>query len=394
MRRIRTASRMGPAIAALFLFMGMGGCGPSDPGDLPASPASSQTAPPTEQLNAWIGQMLMVGFRGTRLEEDDPFLVQLRDLHLGGTVLFDYDVASQSRLRNIQDADQVRGLSRQLRAAAGRPLLIAIDQEGGRIARLKPRHGFPPTLSQQELAQLDEEERTRTQARQVAGLLSELGINVNFAPVLDLNLHTENPIIGALQRSYSADPEVVVRHARWTIEEFHKQGVLAAVKHFPGHGSSRQDSHLGLPDVTSHWSQEELTPFARLIEESLPDMVMTAHLFNARWDEERPATLSPKVIQGILRQRLGFQGVVVSDDLQMGAISQRYGLEETLLKAVQAGVDILVLANNTPDGYDPQIAAKAHAALRRLVDEGKLTPERLRLSAERIQRLHRKLGHN
>ncbi|HSR69582.1 MAG TPA: glycoside hydrolase family 3 N-terminal domain-containing protein [Acidobacteriota bacterium] len=352
-------------------------------------PQAAPDLPP--QLDEWIGHMLMVGFRGTRLEDDDPFLRQIGSLHLGGTVLFDYDVPSGRPLRNIEDAQQVRQLTRTLQAAAAHPLLIAIDQEGGRVARLKPRHGFPETLSQQALGRLDDQQRTRRQAREVAQLLRDLGVNVNFAPVLDLNLHPQNPIIGAYQRSYSEDPEVVVRHARWTIDEFHRQSLLAAVKHFPGHGSSRQDSHLGLPDVTPYWQPVELIPFARLIEEGLPDMVMTAHLYHSQWDEELPATLSPQVIEGILRQRLGFEGAVVSDDLQMGAIAQRYELGETVLRAVEAGVDILVFSNNSPAGYDPEIAPKAHAALRQLVQQGKISPRRVRASYERVRRLQSRL---
>ena len=257
---------------------------------------------------------------------------------------------TQSPVRNIVSPQQVRELTAQLQAVAGTLLLIAIDQEGGQIARLKARHGFSATPSQAELGRLDDEQETRSSAREVGALLADLGINLNFAPVLDLAVNPDNPIIAALERSYGADPDRVERHARWTIQEFHRAGVLSAVKHFPGHGASKEDSHLGLPDVTHLWSETELEPFSSLIGEQLPDVVMMAHLYNAQWDETYPATLSSAVITGMLRQQLGFEGVVVSDDMTMGAIVQNYSLEESIELAVKAGVDILLFGNNS--SYD------------------------------------------
>lgn len=347
-------------------------------------------APMQHDLDFCIGQMLMVGFRGLELDADDPFLQQIESLQLGGTILFDYDVPSRTPLRNVQSADQLRALTKALQSAASTPLFIAIDQEGGRVNRLKPRFGFPESKSQAELARLDDEQQTRLQARRTARLLADLGINLNFAPVLDLAVHPENPIIARLERSYSDDPATVEKQARWTIEEFRQVGVLTAVKHFPGHGSSREDSHQGLPDVTSHWTSEELRPFATLIREGLPDMVMTAHLYNRNWDADLPATLSRPVIGQMLRAEMGFEGVVVSDDMQMGAITSRFGLQEAIEKAVLAGVDLLTFANNSV--YDPQIAPKAVRIIQGLVREGRVSEERIRQSCHRIQKLKRKLG--
>lgn len=342
-----------------------------------------------EELDLWIGQMLMVGFRGTELPPDHPFLADVRDLKVGGVILFDYDVALKSPVRNIQSKEQVRRLTSALQSAAARPLFIAVDQEGGRVARLKPQHGFPPLPSQAELGRLNREEATRTHARRTAKSLAEVGINVNFAPVVDL-FHPDNPVIGRLERSYGADTALVIRHARWTIEEFQRKGILSAVKHFPGHGSSREDSHLGLPDVTAVWSPKELEPFAALIREGLTDMVMTAHLFNRRWDPDHPATLSERVLTGVLRQELGFEGVIVSDDMQMGAIRDTAGWEEALERAIRAGVDVLLFGNNLQ--YEPEVARKAAAALKDLVAAGKIPPERLRQSFLRIERIKKRLN--
>jgi len=344
-----------------------------------------------DHLDLWIGQMLMVGFRGTDLKEGDPFLQAVRDLHLGGVVLFDRDVPTRSPVRNVVSPQQVRELTVQLQAVAEVPLLIAIDQEGGQIARLKARHGFSATPSQAQLGRWDDQERTRSSAREVGELLASLGINLNFAPVLDLAVNPDNPIIAALERSYGAEPDRVERHARWTIQEFHRAGVLSAVKHFPGHGASKEDSHLGLPDVTHLWSETELEPFSALLSEQLPDLVMMAHLYSAQWDETYPATLSDAVISGMLRQQLGFEGVVVSDDMRMGAIAQNYSLEESIELAVKAGVDILLFGNNS-SSYDPQIAQKAVNILRDLVESGTLSRDRIEQSYQRISDLKEKLN--
>jgi beta-N-acetylhexosaminidase len=342
-----------------------------------------------QELDLWIGQMLMVGFRGTELNEGDPFLEVVRDFHLGGVILFDYDVPAQAPVRNISSSLQLSRLTTQLQAAARVPLLIAIDQEGGRVARLKEKHGFPATLSAAELGLRNEESLTRSSAREIANTLVELGINLNFAPVLDLASNPENPIIAALGRSYGPDSDQVLRHGRWTIEEFHKKGLLSAVKHFPGHGSSRDDSHLGLPDVTLQWNPGELEPFRRLIQEQLPDLVMTAHLFNSNWDREYPATLSREVVNTMLREDLGFGGVIISDDMQMGAIVENYTLEKGIQRAVEAGIDILLFANNS--SYDPEIASRAFNILRDLVNRGALSPDRIQESYLRILKLKENL---
>jgi len=333
--------------------------------------------------------MIMVGFRGCALEANDPILEQIRDLNLGGVILFDYDVPLRSPVRNIESPDQVRELVRTLQSAARIPLLVAIDQEGGRIARLKPSRGFPATRSEASLGALDNEDSTRANARLIATTLRAPGINVNFAPVLDLAVNPDNPVIARLERSYGRDPDLVTRHGRWVIEEFHEAGVASAVKHFPGHGSSRKDSHVGLPDVTVYWSPLELAPFAALIGEGLPDMVMIAHLYNRRWDAVHPATLSRAVVTGMLRDSLGFDGVVVTDDLQMKAIRDSYDLAETVKLTVIAGADILLFANNSI--YDPDVAEKTFRIMKDLVARGVISRERVRASYRRIMRLKERL---
>lgn len=352
-----------------------------------ARPTISPTREPTPDvsLDAKIGQMLMVGFRGLEVS-DDHFVV--RDIHernLGGVVLFDYDVPGRGPVRNIESPSQVKALIATLQAISATPLLVAIDHEGGILTRLKEERGFPPTLSHQALGEIDDADLTYDQATAMAQTLAKLGINLNLAPVVDLNINRDNPIIAKYERSFSADPEIVTRHATAFIEAHHEQGVACAIKHFPGHGSSTEDSHAGLVDVTKTWSWDELLPFTHVVEAGLADAIMTAHMFNADLDADDPATLSSQVIGGLIRGKLAYDGVVISDDMQMGAIANHYAFETAVQKAIKAGVDILVFANNSV--YEKDVVARAVAHIKQLVKEGTISEARIDKSYQRIKRL-------
>ena len=337
-----------------------------------------------------LGQMLIVGFRGLSVDEASPVIRDIRKRNIGGVILFDYDVPAGSPVRNIASPVQVRALTDALQAAAATPLFIAVDQEGGKICRLKTRFGFPPTVSAEYLGGLDDPAAIRRYAMATAETLHEAGINVNFAPVVDLNRNPSNPVIGMLERSYSADPAVVVRHAMVVIEALHGRRILSTLKHFPGHGSSAADSHLGVVDVTRTWDPVELVPFERIIQSGACDMVMTAHIFNGNLDSRRPATLSAKTITGILREKLGYDGVVVSDDMQMGAIRSFYGLEAAIRMALEAGCDILVFANNSV--FEEDIAERAVGIIRKLVADGTVTPGKIGQSLGRIKKLKERIS--
>lgn len=340
-------------------------------------------------LDQKIGQMLNIGFRGLSVADTNHVVRDIRQYHLGGVTLFDYDVPRDTALRNIQSSQQLKTLVSDLQQLADTPLFVAIDQEGGKVARLKPKYGFPPTVSAEYLGALNNLDSTRYYARQAGRTLSELGINVNLAPVVDLNINPENPVIGGLERSFSANPDIVTKHAAAFIKTLHKFDVLTVMKHFPGHGSSKKDSHLGVVDVTRTWQPKELIPYRRLIDSGTADMVMTAHIFNARWDSTYPATLSKPVITGMLRKDLGFKGVVISDDLMMGAIRKEYGLQTAIRQAIEAGVDVLCFANNSV--YDPEIVPKAHTVIRDLVEEGAVSRERIDQSYQRIMKMKQRL---
>ena len=367
----------GQGMAAMAL---LGGCAPS--------PESS-----TEQdgsLDVKIGQMLMVGFRGLKVGDDDPIVQDIRDRHLGGVVLFDYDVPTKTPVRNIESPAQVKALVEALQAVSPTPLLVGIDQEGGKIRRLKEKFGFPPTVSHQYLGTMNDLALTDQHATAMAQTLAQLGINLNLAPVVDLNTNPDNPIIGQLERSFSADPDIVTNHALEFIRAHHEQGVLCTLKHFPGHGSSADDSHLGLVDVTDTWARTELEPYANIIQAGETDAIMTAHVFNANLDPEYPATLSKPTITGILREELDYDGVVISDDMQMGAIANHYGFEPAIQATIEAGVDIIAIANNSV--YEEGIAGRTVALIKQLVRDGKISEARINESYQRIQRLKGRLS--
>lgn len=349
--------------------------------------AGAASAP--DSLSVKIGQMLMIGFRGLDAGSEPSIEADICERGIGGVVLFDYDVPSASPVRNIDSPEQLLRLTTELQKMSKVPLFIAIDQEGGRVSRLKPSRGFPPSVSAAYLGTIDNRDSTELAAGTTAALLAHLKINMNLAPDVDLNTNPDNPVIGKLDRSFSKEPQVVAHQARIVVDTFHRYGIIPVLKHFPGHGSSTTDTHKDFTDVTANWSKVELEPYRTLIREGYTDPVMTAHVFNARLDSLYPATLSTGIVDGLLRRDLGFRGVVISDDMQMKAISDHYGLETAIQHAIEAGVDILLFANNT-SVYDPTIAVKASEIIRGLVTQGVISRERIDLSYRRIMELKKR----
>jgi beta-N-acetylhexosaminidase len=326
-----------------------------------------------------VAELLLVGFSGTAVPGNDEIRHLVCDVKVGGIILFERDVAT-GKPRNLVSPEQVRRLTTDLQALAsfcvGRPLFIAADNEGGRVMRLSPRLGFPPSPSAQELGEADDVEATRAEARRMGATLREAGINWNLAPVVDVALNPQNPAVVTLGRSFSADPARVTAHARAFIEGMHEAGILTALKHFPGHGSSLKDSHVGFTDVTQTADlDKELAPYRALIALGLADSVMTAHVFNRGLDPWDPATLSRYTVKRVLRGWLGYQGVVVSDDLLMGAIIRHYGLEEAAVAALGAGVDVLLVAQNSLGGV-PGAVDRVVAALDRAIADGSISRSR------------------
>jgi beta-N-acetylhexosaminidase len=351
------------------------------PSATPSPTPSPSPSPVGPSLRERIGQMLLIGFRGLTADAADATRQQIAAGEVGGILLFSVDQLTGGP-RNVDSPEQLRGLVDALSASApASPLTVAIDQEGGMVARLGPAHGFPATSSAATLGQGDPS-ATAAAARAMAETLRSVGVTLNLAPVVDLAVNPENPIIAAVERSFSADPEVVIAHASAFIQAHHDIGVRSAVKHFPGQGSATGDTHAGVVDVTDVWTDVELEPFAALVGRGLPDAVLTAHIFNGRLDPHHPATLSEPTITGILRQQLGWDGAVISDDMQMGAIRDAYGYEEAVALAIEAGVDILLIANQLV--YEPDIAPRTIEVIEGLVRDGRISEERIDASYRRI----------
>ena len=339
-----------------------------------------------QELKDKIAQMLIVGFRGTELTPDSHIYNDIKELNIGGVILFEYDAPTKSRPRNITSEEQVTKLNADMQAIAKTPLFISIDQEGGKVNRLKDSYGFPVTVSAQYLGSVNNADTTAIWADRTAELLARMGVNLNFAPSVDVNVNPENPIIGKIERSFSNDPSVVANNARIWVDEHRRHGVISSLKHFPGHGSSKADTHLGLADITDTWTDAELIPYKTLITEGNCDMIMTSHVFNSKLDSVYPATLSKAILTGVLRDSLGFNGVIVTDDMAMGAIVQHYSFEDALEKTINAGADMLILSNNGKD-YDPQVAQKAIDIIFTFVKDGKIPAQTIDGAYNRIMAL-------
>lgn len=342
------------------------------------------------ELDQQIGQMLLVGFRGFTINESHPIVQDIKQRHIGGILLFDYDSQRKEARRNIRSPEQVLELTQQLQQFSEIPLIIAVDYEGGAVNRLKSRYGFPETVSAKTLGEYDDVMITQRHSEKMAKTLSEVGINLNFAPVVDVDLNPENPIIGQHGRSFSDNPQKVAEHAMAFIRGHHQYGVLCNLKHFPGHGSSDRDSHLGFTDVSDSWSEVELLPYQMIINADLADSIMTAHVFNAHWDRNYPATLSHSVITGILRERLNYDGVVFSDDIEMKAIADDYGLETAVIKAINAGVDMIILGNNM-GSFSEKLAQQVFEIIKKAVANGHIPSDRIAEAYRRIQELKQRL---
>jgi len=377
-------------LVLLFIVLTTTACGQSST-PVP-QPILSTVSSSDEQLLRDIGEMLLVGFRGTTLNETNHIIRDIQQYHIGGVILFEYDAPTGTRHRNVQSPLQLRNLCADLQKYADGHLLIGIDQEGGNVVRMRARDGFPATKSAQATAQGGDDSVTRYAAL-IADQLHAAGLNLNFAPCVDVNINPSCPVIGKLGRSFSADPTTVTHCATLWLNQLHRKHVIGCLKHFPGHGSASGDTHAGLVDVTKTWQDKELQPYRTLIDKGIVDMVMVAHVINRNLGDDLPASLSPSIVKEILRTQLGFDGVIVTDDLAMGAIARHYGFEETLRMAIQAGCDLLCLSNNG-NSYDADVVPRAVQTIFRLVKDGTLSADQIHASAERIRTLKKKYQLN
>ena len=296
-----------------------------------------------QEIEKMISKMVILGFSGETINPNDEIYKNVKS-GLGGDILFDKDPNDKQKVKNVRNKEQLKTLTSQLQAISKQKLLISIDQEGGIVQRLKSADGFVNTPKASEVA-LKGKDFAKQSYSSMAKDLKYSGINVNFAPVVDLAINKENKVIVTRGRSFGESSNEVISYASIFVDELKKEKVISVLKHFPGHGSSLADSHLGFVDITNTWNQKELEPYRYFIKNNKVDMIMTAHVFNEKLDKDYPATLSYNVNTNLLRYKLGYEGVLVSDDLQMYAISKHYDLKQTLTLAINSGVDMLLFAN-------------------------------------------------
>lgn len=337
---------------------------------------NAQTA---DSLDLKIGQMLLIGF--PKAEVDLKVLEEVRNGKVGSLIIFEKNIPPKNSFVALKK------ITWTYQQAAPIPLFIAIDQEGGKVNRLKEKYGFPRSITAEAMGKGNSLDSVRFYSEATAATLAGLGINVNFAPVVDLASNPTNPIIAKYGRAFSANEDSVALLAKEFIKGHRKFNVLTSLKHFPGHGSSKDDTHLGIADVTNTWESRELKPYQSLIDSGYVDAVMTSHIVNKKLDSDgNPGTLSHDILTGILREKLHFDGVVFTDDMQMHAITKHYGLEDAIRLAIQAGVDIMTFSNNI-SGSDERTVDKVHAIIRDMVKKGVITEARIDESFDRIMKL-------
>lgn len=336
-----------------------------------------------DSLDIKIGQMILIGFPGTKV--DDKVLEEIRSGKVGSVIIFEKNIPAKNSFAELKK------ITWTYQHAASIPLFIAIDQEGGKVNRLKEKYGFPKSVSAAKLGKFSLDS-VQFYAETTAATLAGLGINVNFAPVVDLSSNPVNPIIAKPERAFSPQADSVTLFAREVIRQHRKLGIVSVLKHFPGHGSSKDDTHLGIADVTKTWNESELFPYRSLIDSGEVDAIMTAHIVNKKLDDSgNPGTLSKKIIDELLRKELHYNGVVFSDDMQMHAITKHYGLEEAIKLSINAGVDILTFSNNI-QGSQERTVDKVHEIIRKFVEDGTISKERIDQSFKRIMNLKQQLN--
>jgi beta-N-acetylhexosaminidase len=329
----------------------------------------------TTTLRDRIGQLFMLGFTGKSLS---PELTDFfSDLKPGGVILFS---------RNLESPAQIVELTNSLqKLAKADPLLIAIDQEGGRVSRLPNGFTiFPPCAW---FGECNSAEMAYAASAVTANELRAVGVNMNMAPVLDVNTNPANPIIG--DRAVSGDPVQVAELGLAIMRGLQENRVVACGKHFPGHGDTSADSHVELPTVQAsaeRLRQTEIYPFAQAIPHGLAS-IMTAHVTYPSLDPQAPATLSPSILTGILRAQLGFTGLIFTDDLEMRAIVDHHGIEEASIRALHAGADILLICK------DPIRQVKAMEAVLHAVERGDISSDRIAASLARLAAVKQRYLH-
>ncbi len=333
-------------------------------------------------LDEMIGQMIILGFNGNSVNSRG-FKNIVKDLNSGkvsGVIFFEDNIKNPENLYKMTETVYKSTMQ-------NRPF-IAIDMEGGQIQRMNNKNGFKNFPSASEIAAADDLKKANETYSNMAEMLNSMLFNLNFAPCVDLDLN-ENSILHKKQRAYSGDSAKVSAYANEFIKAHYDKNIITALKHFPGHGSVSGDTHLGFVDSTKTHKDIELYPYEDLMFKNDLQMVMVSHIFNENLDTLYPATLSYDTVGSLLRREMGFKGVVITDDLDMGAIKHKFDLEETVIQAINAGNDILLFSNRKPN--NPNLADDISKIIKNAILEGLIEPIRIQQSYDRITKLKRTL---
>ncbi len=329
--------------------------------------------------------MILIGM--PKAEVDAAVLEEVKSGKVGSLIYFEKNIP-----RSTSAFAAFKKMSWTYQKAAPIPLFICIDQEGGKVNRLKEKYGFTRSITAASIGKFKSIDSVQFYAEATAATLAGLGINVNFAPCVDLAVNPTNPVIAKAERAYSANEDSVTLFAKEVVKQHRKFGIVTALKHFPGHGSSKDDTHLGLADVTNTWTVRELKPYQMLIDSGYVDGVMTSHIVNRNLDHKAlPGTLSKSMLDSLLRKKLRYNGVVFSDDMQMKAIANNYGLEEAIKLAVNAGVDIMCFSNNIT-GVENRTVDKVLDIIKKFVASGEIKKARIDESFKRIMKLKKSIS--
>ena len=328
-----------------------------------------------------VGQKIMVGFHGgANSLQFKTVLGQIERGEVGGVIIFKHNFKNKKELLKI--TNKINS------AKAPHKPFIAVDEEGGVIQILNSKNGFEDFISAKNIVLLNDKV-AKKQYSNMAKMLKNAGFNVNFAPVVDLNLNKDS-IINKKERSFGSSPEIVNKYANIVIEEHFKEKIVTSIKHFPGHGSLSADTHKGFSDASDSWTPTELEPYKNLIGKNNLQTVMVSHVFIKQLDANYPASMSENMVKNLLRDEVGFRGVVVTDDLHMGAIKNNYTLEETVIQSTRATVDVMLFANYfEPDMKTPK---KVLNIIKKAIKNGELTEEEIEKSYKRIVDLKNNLN--
>ena len=314
-----------------------------------------------------VGQLIMIGVHGTTMNDDIAYMLQ--EFHIGGVILFD---------RNMESQEQVKELNRQLQeqVASGLPLFIAVDEEGGLVARMKDE--LPPPPAQRDVAMSGNPEDAKLLAARTASSLKNIGFNVNFAPVADVGMDSAH-------RMYSDDADVVTKFVESAVQGYQSENMLCSLKHFPGIGKGDADSHHGFVNVSAAKDMleaEDIKPFKYMIDNVDNDsyMVMVTHVTYSALDGNQPASMSPVIMKELLRNQLGYKGLIITDDMDMGAIANYYDYAQVGVDAIKAGADIVMVCHE----YDHEIAV--YNGILQAVQNGNISQEQLDDSVRKVIR--------